>query len=378
MHRTIMLVGAGQMGRSALAFLARRLPSAKFKVIDRSAENLERAVGLDPTRIEGTRLDLATSSPNAHGVDCVINFAGPFFLGSDRVARAALKAGAPYVDVCDDVEGTQTILDLDAEAKRRGVPLITGGGLSPGVSNWVAAKMLANDASIDGIKIVWIVKEKDPGGLAVLRHMLHMAVAPCPTWRDGVMHHTKGFVPETAEAFSVPGPFNRVEAYDTAHPEPLTLSRAFPRLRLVECKGALSPSWANQAFSTLGRIGFGHKDLTVEIDGKEILPIEVLWKLLWKRHEMAPARERTSATQINLIGLRGDAPVLMHSITDNADMSRGTGLGMAAAALALIKGGAPDGAGGVEVLPADRGLELFFELARAEGGFTDGIVETRF
>lgn len=377
MAKTVMLVGAGQMGRSTLGILARSLPDARFRVVDRSETSLALATAIDAARITGERRDIARDGLDAAGMDLVVNLAGPFFLGSDQAARAALAAGAAYVDVCDDAEGTQTILDLHGAAVDRGVALITGAGNSPGVSNWIACDILEREPSIDGIKIVWITRERDPGGLAVLRHMLHMTVAPCPVWRNGRMEFSKGFMPETAESFDVPAPFNHIEAYDTAHPEPLTLARHRPDLALVQCKGSLSPKWANAAFSMLGRIGFGRSELTVEMNGEEIQPIEVLWKLLWKRHEQNPGKERPAFTQINVIGTRRGTPVVMHTITDEADMSRGTGIGMAAAALALLEGDVPAGANGVEAIPASRGLAHFRRLAAAEGAFPDGIVETR-
>jgi len=376
-HR-IMLVGAGHMGRSALSILARSLPDATFTVVDRSEDSLARGAAIAPERIVVRHADVARDGLDADGMDLVVNFAGPFFLGSDQAAHAAIAAGAAYVDVGDDAEGTRTILDLDALARAAGVPVITGGGLSPGVSNWLACSLLEENPGVDGVKIVWITREPDPGGLAVLKHMLHMAVAPCPTWRDGKMEFTKGFVPETAESFDVPPPFNRIEAYDTAHPEPVTLARARPDLALVQCKGSLFPNWANAAFSTLGRIGFGYSDLNVEIEGRQIQPIEVLWKLLWKRHEAKPAQQRISATQINVIGTKAGVPVVMKSITDAGDMSRGTGLGMAAAALALLEGGVASGANGVEVVPHRRGLDHFLRLTAEAGTFADGIVETHF
>lgn len=378
MARSIVFVGVGGMGRSALGTLLRRLPDARFRIVDRSDENLQKAAALAPDRIEVQCLDISKGKLDARGADLVVNFAGPFFLGSDAAARAAIEAGAGYVDVCDDVEGIETVIGLDAEAKKAGVSLITGAGNSPGIANWIAAQMLEEDASIDGIKIVWIVQESDPGGLAVLRHMLHMTVAPCPVWRDGRMVMTKGFVPETAESFDVPEPFNHVEAYDTAHPEPITLPRAFPRLRLVQCKGSLRPTWANQAFSTLGRIGFGHRDVQVEVGGQTVEPIEVLWKLLWERYRRKPAREAFATTMVNVIGLAGDRPVLMRTVTDDADMSRGTGIGVAAAAIALLEHGAEPGAGGVERIPAAQGIDLFLSLAKEQGAFRSGIVETKY
>lgn len=376
MSPTIMLVGAGHMGRSTLSILARSLPAARFVIVDRSAESLRLGQAIAPERTMSRQADISRDGLDASDMDLVVNFAGPFFLGSDGAARAAIAAGAAYVDVGDDAEGTRTILELDQAAKSGSVPVITGGGLSPGVSNWLACDMLENYPELDGIKIVWITREPDPGGLAVLRHMLHMAVAPCPTWRNGRMEFTKGFVPETAERFDVPAPFNQIEAYDTAHPEPVTLGRFRPDLALVQCKGSLFPNWANAAFSTLGRIGFGHSDITVEIDGRDVQPIEVLWKLLWKRHELKPSAPRISATQVNVIGTKGNFPVVMKSITDAGDMSRGTGLGMAASALSLLEGGVPAGANGVEAIPHHKGLEHFLRLAREAGTFANGVVTT--
>jgi saccharopine dehydrogenase-like NADP-dependent oxidoreductase len=377
MSLSIMLLGAGQMGTSALSILARSLPDAQFTIVDRSPDSLRLGAAVAPNRIVTRQLDILRDGLDATGADLVVNFAGPFFLGSDTAARAAIAAGAAYVDVCDDAEGTRTILQLDDLAKKTGVPVITGGGLSPGVSNWIASSLLDTHPELNGIKIVWITREADPGGLAVLRHMLHMAIAPCPTWRSGQLEFTKGFVPQTAESFDVPPPFGHIEAYDTAHPEPVTLGRIRPDLALIQCKGSLYPNWANAAFSTLGRIGFGHSDVTVEINGREVQPVEVLWKLLWKRHELKSSTPRSAATQINIIGMRHDTPVVMQTITDAGDMSRGTGLGMAAAALSLLEGDIPPGANGVEVIPHQRALAHFLRLAREAGAFPDGIVETR-
>ena len=373
LHLTV--IGAGQMGRSALSILARHLPEARITVIDRSAENLALAKQATSGRIEIIQQDVVSQAPDLDGSALIVNFAGPFFLGSDAVARAALKAGASYADVCDDVEGIQAILDLDSAARSAGVPLITGAGLSPGVANWMASRILAKHEKCDGIKIVWVVSESDPGGLAVLRHMLHMAVAPCPIWRNGVLEYSKGFVPDTAETFDLQEPFGRIVAYDTAHPEPITLPLAFPRLRLAQCKGSLMPAWANQAFSTLGRIGFGHHDLKITIGDHAIEPADFLWRLLWERHRRKAAPKRSAKTMINVIGLEGDRPVVMHTITDDSDMSRGTGLGVAAAAIALLQGGAQPGAGGAERISADLGLKIFQDLCRESGAFAEGIRE---
>lgn len=373
----IALVGAGEMGRATLGILSRRLPSARFRVFDRSESHLSLAREIAPARISVTPTEIRPDAVLDLGdADAVLNLAGPFYLGSDAVARAAIAAGITYLDICDDIEGARAILDLDDAAVAAGVALITGAGNSPGSSNVIGKRLLELHPECDGIRVVWVVRDSDPGGLAPLRHMLHMAVEPCPAWDGGQLVDTPGFVPATAREHELPPPVGRVTAFDTAHPEPLTMSRALPQLRHVSVQGALLPAWANEAFSTLGRIGFGHRDLTVELNGAEVQPDEVLWKLLWARHEKrAGGAEKPGLTCVQVQALKGEEVVATMSVLDDHSMLRSTGLGAAAAALAALAEAPPPGAWGTEVLEAEAFLDLLAELAAAEGAFPQGIVE---
>jgi lysine 6-dehydrogenase len=377
-QRTALLIGAGHMGRSALGILLRRLPELTVTVVDRDPGAVATAQAIDPRRVDGVVGDVTAEDFHLPGADLVLNLAGPFFAGSDRAARHAIAAGAAYVDIADDVEATTAVLALDDDARRAGVPVLTGAGNSPGVSNWLAADLIEQHGDVDGIQVVWVTHEPDPGGLAPLRHMLHMAVTPCPLWRDGRMQQSPGFVPSTAATYDLPAPVGPTEAYDTTHPEPFTLPRRFPHLRYVGCKGALAPAWANAAFSTLGRIGFGYSDVRLEYGDRRIEPAEFLWRLLWQRHDRRERPPAESTTMIHVIGLAGDRPVAAHTIWDPAPMYRGTGLGAAVAALMLLEDGAPAGAAGVEVLPHRKALDLFFELADRDGGFPAGLISTIF
>src|SRR5687768_10762268 len=112
MSQHIAVVGLGQMGRSALAILLGALPDARFLAVDRDERAVAAAVQQSPERVLGRAADVTTDL-DLTGVDLVLNLAGPFFTGSDIVARRALGAGAAYVDICDDVEGTDAILALD-------------------------------------------------------------------------------------------------------------------------------------------------------------------------------------------------------------------------------------------------------------------------
>jgi saccharopine dehydrogenase-like NADP-dependent oxidoreductase len=373
----IAIVGAGEMGRAALGILARRLPEARFRLLDRDQGNLGRAAELAPGRIDADAVEIAPGSPPDLGdVDVVLNFAGPFYLGSDTVARAAIGAGCTYLDICDDVEGARAILALDGAAKEAGVALLTGAGNSPGVSNLMGKRLLELHPGCDGIRVVWVVRDADPGGLAPLRHMLHMAVEPCPVWDGGELVETPGFVPATGREHELPQPVGRVVAFDTAHPEPLTMSRALPQLRHISVQGALLPAWANDAFSTLGRIGFGYHDLTVDVGGTRVQPDEVLWKVLWARHEMrAGGEEKPGMTCVQVQALNGEEIVATMSVYDDHSMLRTTGLGAAAAALGALGRTPPPGAWGTEVLDAELVLALLRELATAEGALPRGIIE---
>ncbi|MFG3022492.1 saccharopine dehydrogenase family protein [Streptomyces sp. NPDC048254] len=362
MTRTIAVVGLGQMGRSALGILLDQLPDARFVALDRSEEAVKHAESLAPERVTGRLADVSRGGVDLTGVDAVVNLTGPFFAGSDAVARAALAAGAAYVDICDDVEGTEAILALDAEAKKADVPLITGAGLSPGVSNWMASRLLDAHPAADGVQVVWLVHESDPGGLAPLRHMLHMAVSTCPVWRDGKWEQSPGFVPSTAASYGFPDPHGVIEAYDTAHPEPLTLSRHYPRLTYASCKGTLRPDWANAAFSTLGRIGFGYTDVRVDVDGTQVEPAEFLWKLMWARYNRKPAKRPSASSAVLVQALAGQEVLDSLVITDDAPMSRTTGLGAAVAAVVLMGHGARAGAWGPEELRWDVALPLYEEI----------------
>jgi short subunit dehydrogenase-like uncharacterized protein len=58
----------------------------------------------------------------------VVNAVGPYSATSMPVARACLAAGAHYLDQANELEPVRELLELDGEARRRGVTLVTGAG----------------------------------------------------------------------------------------------------------------------------------------------------------------------------------------------------------------------------------------------------------
>ena len=65
------------------------------------------------------------------GADVVIHTTGPFQSQDHRVARAAIAAGAHYLDLADAREFVATIGNLDAAARKAGVVVIAGASSVP-------------------------------------------------------------------------------------------------------------------------------------------------------------------------------------------------------------------------------------------------------
>jgi saccharopine dehydrogenase-like NADP-dependent oxidoreductase len=165
------------------------------------------------------------------------------------------------------------------------------------------------------------------------------------------------------------------EVYNTAHSEPITLARAFPRLRHASVQGALLPGWANEVFSTLGRIGFGYDDLTVDVGGQQVEPVEVLWKVLWARHRRRhQGEQRDGLTIVQVQALKGSDVYAKMTIVDHHSMVRTTALGAAGAILSILERTPPPGAWGTEILEAEPTLDTVARLAEEEQAIPGGFL----
>jgi short subunit dehydrogenase-like uncharacterized protein len=58
----------------------------------------------------------------------VVNAVGPYSATSVPLARACIAAGVHYLDQANELEPVRELLDLDAEARRHGVTVVTGAG----------------------------------------------------------------------------------------------------------------------------------------------------------------------------------------------------------------------------------------------------------
>jgi saccharopine dehydrogenase-like NADP-dependent oxidoreductase len=159
--KVVFVGGTGRVGAASAAALVANDPSvAKVVLAGRSdaaaAEAMERHPSLRGVA-EFAKLDLADASSVASaiaGADLVVHSAGPFQGGGDKCAvmDAAIAAGVPYLDVCDDADYARSAKSRHAAALAAGVPCITTAGVYPGVSNVMAADMIAANRLAGGDK----------------------------------------------------------------------------------------------------------------------------------------------------------------------------------------------------------------------------------
>lgn len=139
-------------------------------------------------RVDGVVLD--RESPEfaerlrATGAAVLVNAAGPFQSQDYAAARTAIGAGVHYLDIADGRDFVCGIRTLDAEARRRGVAVVSGASSVPALS-WAVVERLAQGlASVRAIDI-GITTSARPPGLATVRAVLRDFGKPIPCWRDG-------------------------------------------------------------------------------------------------------------------------------------------------------------------------------------------------
>ncbi len=234
MH-VVALGGAGGMGRMA-AQTAATLPFVERITVadlDRdAAETVARTIS-GPTQAVG--LDVTDSTALVRVLrkaDAVLNTVGPSFQFGMPIARAALAARCPMIDVCDDWEPTLALLDLHDEATAAHTPLIIGLGASPGVSNLLARLAIESLDRAHTAVTVWDLQAAVPerGGptpSAATVHGMHQLSGSVRVWREGKLMDEP---PLRALHLDVPG-IGTVDLWTIGHPEAVTLPRTWPELR---------------------------------------------------------------------------------------------------------------------------------------------------
>lgn len=132
---SLILLGAGKIGET-IAHLLQRTGDYTLTVADHDPTRLEAVEALGMKTVQAQFHDAQELARLIHGNAMVVS-ALPFYL-TPTVAGAAVKAGAHYFDLTEDVESTRRVKDLAATARTVLMPQC---GLAPGFISVLAHAM---------------------------------------------------------------------------------------------------------------------------------------------------------------------------------------------------------------------------------------------
>ncbi|MDH6577528.1 saccharopine dehydrogenase NADP-binding domain-containing protein [Kitasatospora sp. MAP5-34] len=88
----------------------------------------------------------------------LVNTVGPFTRLAPPVVAACLAAGTAYVDLANERAAVRAVLDRDAEARERGVTLVTGAGFGPALTESLLLALLAEGVRPAGVVVAFAAR----------------------------------------------------------------------------------------------------------------------------------------------------------------------------------------------------------------------------
>src|ERR1700722_334253 len=137
--------------------------------------------------------------------DIVIHTTGPFQTQDHRVAHACIALGCHYLDLADAREFVATIERLDADAKAKGVLVVSGASSVPCLTAAVIDAYLPDFAQLDAVDYGISAAQHTNRGLATTSAVLSYVGKPFTMLRDGVMKTVHGWEDTHAERYPVLG-----------------------------------------------------------------------------------------------------------------------------------------------------------------------------
>ena len=364
MPKVIVLGGVGAVGRVAARTLAAHPAFDHVTIADiRESEARSIATTLGPSvgAVHVDAGDARSVRRAVEGHDVVLNCTGPFYAFARTVLQAVLDARVAYVDVCDDVDATLQLLDLDAAARAADVTALVGMGNSPGVTNLLGR--FAADNLLDETHAVDIYHchgGEAFEGEGVIAHRFRGMSTEIPMFLDGELRHVRFFEPEglaLRERVDFHNIGQGVPVYPYPHPEQITMPRHL-KLRRVTNKGTVLPDEYFQLTTELARLGLT-SDEPLVVRGERVVPRDFAIAWLKAQRDVILARtkfgEQRGCTMVVASGLRHGKPRAYRFSLSSGSMALGEGTGIPAAMGAiLLQEGKVKGPG---VVPPEAGID---------------------
>ena len=280
MSKLVVLGGCGAVGSTAVRTLAATDYYDEYVIADKEldmAKKLSSELGPDKVKAVELNADDPQSLQDAiAGASVILNCVGPYYKYGPPILEEAIKAGIDYVDICDDMDATEVMLELDGKAKEAGISALIGMGSSPGMAN-LLVKFTA-DTLLDQVESVDIYHAhggEPVEGPAVIKHRFHSMEIDIPMFLDGE-YKTVRLFEESGKALEEETDFRDVGTYPVyayPHPETITLPKYIEGMKRVTNLGLVIPvSYAN-LIKDMVRLGLT-SDEPLEVQGQMVIPRE--------------------------------------------------------------------------------------------------------
>ena len=380
MSKITVLGGCGGIGSFAVRTLA---TSGYFDEIVIGEKRYEAAcdfaasLGGTASAVRVDAEDPASLKRAMSGSDVVLNCIGPFYRFGPPVLMAAIEAGINYVDVCDDLDATERMLELDSEASSAGISALIGMGNSPGMANvlarWCVDEMLD---TVDEVNIYHAHGGEPSEGGAVIKHRIHAMTSDIPLFVDGKFIQVRMLEPSGQE-FVKETEFKNIGAYPVypyPHPETITMPKYFKGVKQVTNMGVVFPLPYFQLTMDTVKLGLASEEPII-VQGSEVIPIEFEVAYIISRRPGfladAGVTEPSGCLKVEVKGTKGGEPhqFVFSMYSAGAGAGEGTGIPAAMGAILMKEGkvgmkGVFPPEGGVK--PTDM-LELAAEVIKGAG-----------
>ncbi len=349
MARILLLGGCGGIGTVAARTLA---TTGHFDEIvlgenryDAACE-FARELGGNVSAVQVDANDPESLKSAMEGCDLVLNCVGPFYTYGPPILMAAIRSGIDYVDVCDDLDATEKMLELDGEACAAGVSALIGMGNSPGLAN-VIARWCA-DTMLDQVEEVNIFHahggEPSEGG-GVIKHRIHAMTNDIPLFIDGEFI-TVRMLEESGQKYVIETEFKGLgtfPVYPYPHPETITMPKHFEGIKKVTNMGFVLPLNYFQLTMDTVRLGICTEEPLI-VQGNEVIPIEFAVAYIISRRpgfiKAAGLTEPTGCLKVEVKGVKDADPhtYIFSMFSKGAGAGEGTGIPAALGAIMMKEG----------------------------------------
>jgi saccharopine dehydrogenase (NAD+, L-lysine-forming) len=280
MSTVIVLGGCGAVGSVVVKTLADQDIFSRIIIGDINEHRArEIASAIRPDKISAIRVD--AENPQSitaaiQGCDLVVNCIGPFYKTVKTILKTVIDAKINYVDVCDDVDVTLEILEMDAAARLAGVTALIGMGSSPGATN-ILAKFAADNLldETDAVDIFHAHGGEPVEGEGVIGHRFHCMRIDIPMYLDGRLKYVKFFEEDGIElrrTFDFPAIGDNIPVYPYPHPEQVTIPKHI-RLRQVTNRGTVLPNEYYNLTKDICQIGLTSRE-PVRVREQTVIPYD--------------------------------------------------------------------------------------------------------